>query len=89
MDVTEHLVKTLVDQAHLCPLPLSVRPVHWAHDHALRLYPAPSMLVLADRSDQFSWRYEDCLAINPGSFPTDFSFVVYRPASDEIEFSRI
>ena len=25
-----------------------------------------SKLVLADRTDQYSWRYEDCMAINPG-----------------------
>ena len=27
MDVTEHLVKTVLDQGHLCPLPLASRPV--------------------------------------------------------------
>lgn len=26
------LVKTLIDQGHLCPLPLHVRPVYWQHD---------------------------------------------------------
>ena len=31
----------------------------------------------------------DCAALNPGSFPTDWSFVVYRPSSKETEFSRI
>ena len=27
--LAEHLVKTLIDQAHLCPLPLAIRPIHW------------------------------------------------------------
>jgi hypothetical protein len=49
----------------------------------------PDLLVLADRTDQYSWRYEDCLVLNPGPFTADFSFVVYRPASFETEFSRV
>ncbi|KAG0263305.1 DNA polymerase epsilon subunit 2 [Actinomortierella ambigua] len=39
--IQKQLVRTVIDGAHLCPLPLSVRPVYWAYDHALRLYPAP------------------------------------------------
>lgn len=31
----EHLVKTVIDQAYLCPLPLSARPILWAHHPAL------------------------------------------------------
>ena len=88
-ETTEHLVKTICDQAHLCPLPLSARPIYWGYDHALRIYPLPDVLVLADRTDQYQWRYTDCAVLNPGSFPTDFSFVVYRPATRETEFSRI
>lgn len=65
------------------------RPIHWQYDHALRLWPMPDLLVLADRTDQYSWRYEDCLVLNPGQFTADFSFVVYRPASFETEFSRV
>ena len=89
MDMTEHLVKTVLDQGHLAPLPLASRPVHWRLDHALRLFPLPDVVVLADATDQYSWRYEDCLALNPGAFPADGSFVVYRPSSNETEFSRI
>ncbi len=44
MDITEHLVKTILDQGHLCPLPLTSRPIHWAFDHALRLYPMPDVV---------------------------------------------
>ncbi|WFC97212.1 DNA-directed DNA polymerase [Malassezia brasiliensis] len=46
------LVSTLLDQAHLCPLPQPVRPVLWEYAHALRLYPMPSALVLADRCER-------------------------------------
>ena len=35
---------TLIDQGHLSPLPLSVQPIHWEHDHALRLYPLPDVV---------------------------------------------
>ena len=83
------LVKTILDQGHLCPLPLTSRPIHWQFDHALRLYPMPDVVILADHTDQYNWRYEDCLVLNPGSFPTDFSFVVYRPSTFETEFSRV
>lgn len=36
------LAQTLLDQAHLAPLPLTVRPILWGYDHALRLYPMPT-----------------------------------------------
>lgn len=36
------LVQTILDQCHLSPLTLSVRPTLWDFDHALRLYPMPS-----------------------------------------------
>ena len=89
-DVSEHLVRTLLDQGHLCPLPLNARPIIWDYDAALRLYPLPDAVILADNSEQYTWRYEDCLAINPGPFSSgDFSFVVYRPAVCESECSRI
>jgi DNA polymerase epsilon subunit 2 len=42
MDLKRYLVSTILDQAHLCPLPQSARPVLWEFDHALRLYPMPS-----------------------------------------------
>jgi len=40
----EHAVKTLVCQGHLAPLPLHAAPIDWGYDHALRLYPLPSLL---------------------------------------------
>jgi DNA polymerase epsilon subunit 2 len=88
-DPTDHLVKTVCDQGHLCPLPQHVRPVHWALDHALWLYPLPDTIIFADYYDQYLNHYEGTTALNPGSFPTDFSFVVYRPSSQDVEFSRV
>ena len=36
------LVQTILDQTHLSPLPIQVRPTIWEWDHALRLYPMPT-----------------------------------------------
>lgn len=88
-DLSEHVVKTVCDQAHLCPLNLATRPIYWNYDHALRLYPLPHALVLADVVDQFEWTYEGCEAFNPGCFSSDFSFVVYWPGKNKPEFSRV
>ena len=38
------LVRSMLEQAHLCPLPLSVQPVYWDYDYALRLYPLPDVV---------------------------------------------
>jgi DNA polymerase epsilon subunit 2 len=89
-DVTEQLVETILSQGHLSPLPLHVRPVHWELDHTLRLFPLPNLLVLADRSEQFSYSCYGTNCVNPGVFASDFSFIVYQPSSPgEIQFSRV
>lgn len=94
----QHTVKTILDQGHLCPLPLAASPIYWQFDNALRLYPLPDALILGDCVDQFYENYAECDAINPGPFANDFSFVVYRPVSSidrdghsksDVEFSQI
>jgi DNA polymerase epsilon subunit 2 len=47
-DVTEQMVESILDQAHLCPLPAVASPVHWELDHALRLVPLPHLVSHAD-----------------------------------------
>ncbi|KAI8799573.1 DNA polymerase alpha/epsilon subunit B-domain-containing protein [Cladochytrium replicatum] len=76
-DMKVHLVKTLIDQAHLCPLSPQTRPTYWSYSHVFRLYPAPHLLVLADRQDAYSVDYEGCKAVNPGPFSSEFAFSVY------------
>jgi DNA polymerase epsilon subunit 2 len=100
-DASEHVVRTVLDQAHLCPLPLAARPVFWNYDHALRLYPPPDALVLADSVEPFEWTLGSTCAFNPGSFGGDQSFVVYapckrlpppaagRPRESRVEFSSL
>lgn len=83
------LAHTLLDQGHLAPLPMTIRPIYWELDHAMRLNPIPDLLVLADQAEQFNYNYRDCNVTNPGSFVTDFSFLAYRPATRSVEFSRV
>ncbi|KAK7507055.1 hypothetical protein BaRGS_00001906 [Batillaria attramentaria] len=66
-DIPTHFAKSLVSQAHLCPLPLHVCPVYWAYDCGLRLYPLPDLVVCADKFDPFSTRSADCNIMNPVS----------------------
>lgn len=42
--LSDHLVRTLCDQSHLCPLPVTVKPIYWNYDHAMRLYPLPDFV---------------------------------------------
>lgn len=89
-EVFKYLAQTVIDQAHLCPLPLFKLPVYWCYDHALRLYPTPHALILADCVDQYHWIYEGTACLNPGSFACDSSFVVFWPGrTEKVEFSRI
>jgi len=80
----QHGVKSMLDQGHLCPIPPSECPIYWQYDHALRLYPAPDVVVLGDSgAERYSENYGDCDVMNPGSFYRDFGFLVYRPFGDE------
>ena len=93
-----HAIKSVLDQGHLSPLPLSASPIYWQHDASLRLYPFPDALIVGDNVDQYYENYEECDAINPGSFSSSgFNFVVYRPIGEirnmrtksDVEFSQI
>ncbi|KAJ8778371.1 hypothetical protein J1605_013558 [Eschrichtius robustus] len=65
LDIPNHFVKTVLSQGHLTPLPLYVCPVYWAYDYALRVYPVPDLLVIADKYDPFTLTNTECLCINP------------------------
>ncbi|KAL0318658.1 UNVERIFIED_CONTAM: DNA polymerase epsilon subunit B [Sesamum angustifolium] len=88
-DPFEHLVATITHQSHLCPLPLSVQPIIWNFDHSLHIYPTPHTIVLGDRSEQKAFKYTGITCFNPGSFSNDFTFVAYRPCSQEVELSAV
>ena len=71
------LVGTICDQSHLAPFPLSVRPVAWEYDQALRLFPLPTALILADKYLPYDVTYEDCHVFNPSGFAgSDYSWSV-------------
>lgn len=79
--MSPQLVRTIVDQGHLCPLPLYKRPIYLNYDQALRIYPLPHALVLADQCHNFGYDYEGTHCMSPGSFPnSDFTWSVYYPA---------
>lgn len=44
VDITEQLVSSILEQGHLCPLPLHVRPIYWELDYTLRLTPLPHLV---------------------------------------------
>lgn len=61
------LTKTLLDQSHLSPFPLNIRPVHWSFAHALALHPLPTVLVCCDaEAEAFAVKYQGCWVLNPG-----------------------
>jgi DNA polymerase epsilon subunit 2 len=86
-ELVEHVVRTIMDQSHLSPIQLSTRPIIWNYDHALQLYPLPSVLMLGDSVQSYEFSYEHCPAVNVGSFAADGSFVVYYPSTNKIEMS--
>jgi DNA polymerase epsilon subunit 2 len=89
-EITQQMIETLLDQAHLLPLPMHSQPIYWELDHIFRLFPLPHVLIIADPScDSYCYTYKDCICINPGMFMQDFSFVVYQLSSKNVQFSRV
>ncbi|GAM26521.1 hypothetical protein SAMD00019534_096960 [Acytostelium subglobosum LB1] len=89
MDITQHVLESICKNAHLCNLPLEIRPIYWNYDHALSLYPLPDVLVLGDKFNQYEHNYEGTYCFNPSSFSTDFSFSHYLPAKRALEFCTV
>ncbi|CAI5723284.1 unnamed protein product [Hyaloperonospora brassicae] len=89
MDISKHLAKTLIDQAHLCPLPLMANPITWDFDASLQLFPAPDVLIIGDATEQYQLGYSSVGVFHPGPFHVDYSFVFYRPSTTTTEFSRV
>lgn len=83
------VAKTVCDQAHLSPMALTKQPVAWNFDHALRLYPLPDVLLLADVVDNVEDDYQGCKFVTPGAFANNGTFLVYLPASKTTEFSSV
>ena len=89
-DLPNHFTKTILSQAHLSPLPLHARPIYWSHDHTLRLYPLPDLVVIGDKCDPFTVTSTECTVANVGSFgQSGFEFKVYVPSLNQVEDSKI
>lgn len=89
-DLSNHFTKTILSQAHLSPLPLHARPIYWSHDHALRLYPLPDLVVIGDKCDPFTVTSSECTVTNVGSFmQSGYEFKVYVPSLNQVEDSKI
>ncbi|KAG9317411.1 DNA polymerase epsilon, subunit B [Chiua virens] len=85
-DLRRYLVQTILDQSHLTPLTSQVQPTLSDYDHALRLYPLPTTVVLADKYEKYKLTYSGCHVFNPGSFlAKSFSFSTYCPAETSSE----
>lgn len=83
-------MSTILDQGYLTPLPAHVQPVLWEHDHALRLFPLPDALVLADQFARFALTYEKCRVFNPGPFAgADYAWATYYLPTRKVESSYL
>ena len=68
------LTKTILDQSHLSPFPLSIRPILWDYAQSLSLYPLPTALVLCDsEAPSFAVTYEGCHVMNAGAVLDELS----------------
>jgi len=88
-ELSNHLVKTILDQSYLCPLPIEICPVYWNYAHSLYLYPSPHLIVLADTNDDYMWKYQDCNVVCPGNFSANGSFIAYTPYNKYVDFSKV
>lgn len=93
LDISEQVVNTVLNQAHLCPLPLQAKPVFWDLDYTMRLFPLPHLLILAEQVESFSYTQgkgnSQCSVANPGPFAAENTFIVYHPATRQVDKSRI
>jgi hypothetical protein len=82
---------TIWSQRHLSPLPLFYNPVQPQFDSLFQLWPAPDLLVLADKFKAFIVSEDEQnrrLTINPGPFSGgNFEFQVYYPSLKRVDQS--
>lgn len=72
------VIATVIQQAHLCPAPLSHQPVAWELDHVLRLPTPPDCLVLADDAPAAAIDFGGCACLCPGPLAAG-AFCAYAP----------
>ncbi|CAI2350540.1 unnamed protein product [Caenorhabditis sp. 36 PRJEB53466] len=90
--IPKRFAKSVLSQAHLCPLPPNIVPVLPDFSHSLALHPLPDLLITADHFDSFIEKFNGIGTIvsNPGSFSSnDYAFQVYYPSQNRVEASQI
>jgi len=88
-ELSRQFVRSICDQGHLCPLALSVCPVHWCFGHSLMLEPLPHVVVVGDRVEAFVHTYSGCVVVNPGPFSRDGTFVAFQPSTCTAEIGNV
>lgn len=83
--VRYEMVRLLLDQAHLVPLPLEESNILWSFDHALRLYPLPHAVFVGGASEPFECKYQECDFASVGPFHRDASFYAFHPVQGLLE----
>lgn len=83
VEQARRLVKTVLDQGNLEPFLPTLRVVNARYNHALRLEPMPTLMVMLDALfDQFELLYMGCRVVNLGrllSMPRELNYGVYYP----------
>jgi DNA polymerase epsilon subunit 2 len=84
----DHLCATVLQESHLCPVPLEYQPVAWEWDHSLWVYPLPHGLVLADAEPAARYTFDTCACLNPGSLLLG-TFGAWKPTENEMEMCDV
>jgi DNA polymerase epsilon subunit 2 len=79
---------TVIQESHLCPVPLEYQPITWEYDHALYVYPNPHGLILADSEPAARSIFDTCDCLNPGSLSTG-TFGAWNPSTREMEMCDV
>mmetsp|Transcript_49769 Transcript_49769/g.115497 ORF Transcript_49769/g.115497 Transcript_49769/m.115497 type:complete len:550 (-) Transcript_49769:89-1738(-) len=83
--VRVEMVRFMLDQAHLVPLPLEESNILWSFDHSLRLYPLPHAVFVGSVSSPYDCEYQECKFCSVGPFNRDSSFYAYYPVTESLE----
>lgn len=84
----DQVCATVLQEGHLCPIPLEYQPILWEWDHSLWVYPLPHGLVLADSEPAARSRFDTCSCLNPGSLISG-SFGAWNPVENEMEICDV
>ena len=61
----DQVASSVIQESHLCPVPLEYQPIAWEWDHSLWIYPNPHGLVLADSEPAARSIFDTCDCLNP------------------------